>query len=61
MRREELEKAIESTKLEIYQAKEQLKQVVDPREEKKLLARLKELQILQLWHMDQLNAWERLL
>ena len=61
MTREELEKAIEETKHEIYQAKEQLDQVTDPRDEKKLVARLKELQYLQLWHVDQLKTWEQLL
>jgi len=55
MTREELEQAIEDTKREIYQVKEQLDQTNDPRGEKKLLARLKELQYLQLWYIDLLE------
>ena len=57
MMKEELERIVETTKLEIYQLKEQLDQVTDPREEKELLVKLKELQIKQMWCMDQLEAW----
>ncbi len=57
MMKEELERIVETTKLEIYQQKEQLDQVTDPREEKELLVKLKELQIKQMWCMDQLEAW----
>ncbi len=57
MRKEKLERTIDITKLEIYKLKEQLDKVSDPREEKKLLAKLKQLQIKQMWCMDQLQAW----
>ncbi|NLG33431.1 MAG: hypothetical protein GX550_07920 [Syntrophomonadaceae bacterium] len=57
MRKEKLERTIDITKLEIYKLKEQLDKVSDPREEKKLLVKLKELQIKQMWCMDQLEAW----
>jgi hypothetical protein len=57
MTREELLKSIEETRQEIYQVKGQLDQVTDPQEEKQLLVRLKELQIRQIWHMDQIRAW----
>ncbi len=57
MRKEELERTIDITKLEIYNLKEQLDKVSDSREEKKLLAKLKQLQIKQRWCMDQLQAW----
>ena len=57
MMKGELERTVETTKLEIYQQKEQLDQVTDPREEKELLVKLKELQIKQMWCMDQLEAW----
>ena len=57
MMKEELERIVETTKLEIYQLKEQLDQVTDPREEKELLVKLKELQIKIMWCMDQLEAW----
>ncbi len=57
MMKEELERIVETTKLEIYQLKEQMDQVTDPREEKELLVKLKELQIKQMWCMDQLEAW----
>jgi hypothetical protein len=55
MNRNELFEAIEDTKQEIYQVKEQLEQTTDPREEKNLLARLKELQYLQLWHIEHME------
>ncbi len=57
MMKEEMEQTIETTKLEIYQLKEQLDQVTDPREEKELLVKLKQLQYKQMWCMDQLEAW----
>lgn len=57
MNHEEIQQAINETKAEIYQLKEQLARVTDLREEKKLLAKIKELQIKQLWHLDQLKAW----
>lgn len=52
---EELDKAIHETKQEIYEVREQLEQTTNPREERMLIARLKELQYLQLWHIDQLQ------
>jgi hypothetical protein len=55
--REELLKSIEANRQEIYQVKGQLDQVTDPQEEKQLLVRLKELQIKQIWYMDQVDAW----
>jgi len=55
MTRKELLEAIEETKQEIYHVKEQLEQTTDPRHEKKILSRLKELQYLQLWQMDKLE------
>ena len=57
MIKEEIERTIEITTLEIYKLKEQLDQASDLREEKELLAKLKQLQIKQMWCMDQLEAW----
>jgi RNase adaptor protein for sRNA GlmZ degradation len=57
MMKEKLERMVETTKLEIYQLKEQLDQVTDPQEEKELLVKLKEQQIKQMWCMDQLQTW----
>lgn len=57
MTREELKQAIKNTKQEICRVKEQLSLVTNPREEKKLLAKLKELQVRQIWYMDQFGVW----
>jgi len=55
MTEQELREAIDRTKVEIYKIKNQLKSSTDPRKQKHLKARLKELQYLQLWHLDQLG------
>ncbi len=53
--REQLQDAIESTLQEIVAIKQQIKQTPDPRESRKLTRKLRELQYLQLWHVDQLQ------
>lgn len=57
MTQEELEQAIKETQQQICRLKEQLNQATDPGKEKQLLTKIKELQIKQLWHLDQLNGW----
>lgn len=52
---DEIRKAIEVTKAEIYRLKSQLEEITDPKEEKRILAKLKELRIRQLWYLDQLG------
>jgi len=52
---EELKVAIESTKARIYELKRQIEATEDPKEKRWLKCRLKELQYLQLWHLDQLG------
>jgi len=56
MNRKELQQAITDTLAEIEQVKEQLSQATDPREELQLTKRKRELQIRQLWNIDQLEA-----
>jgi len=51
----DLRDAIEKTKTQIYQLKEQIEETPDPQEKRQLKRRLKELQYLQLWHLDQLG------
>lgn len=51
----ELKEAINRTKAQIYKLKQQLEEIADLRERRRLQRQLKELQILQLWHLDQLN------
>lgn len=58
MRKEELETELEINKASIYRLKEELEQVSNFREEKKLLTELKELQIKQIWLLDHLKAWQ---
>ena len=57
MMKGELERTVETTKLEIYKLKEQRDQVSDPQEGKELLVKLKQLQYKQIGCMDQLEAW----
>lgn len=60
MTREQLQEAIESTKLEIVDLKQQIRQTTDPRQARKLTIKLRELQYLQLWHIDQLqHLWKQ--
>lgn len=48
-----LHEAIDQTKSQIYTLKQQIEQTPDPQEKSRLKRRLKELQYLQLWHLDQ--------
>ena len=50
---EEIQESIIKTKREIDQVKQELAMATDPKEKRKLSVRLKELQFLQLWHLDQ--------
>ena len=59
MTRSELDKAIQDTKLEIEDVKLELSKARNASEERRLLKRLKELQTLQLWHLDQTKIIER--
>lgn len=59
MTRAELQQAIADTLTEIEQAREQLEAVADPREELRLTRRKKELQVRQLWNLDQLEALKK--
>lgn len=54
---DELKEAVRRTKEENMALKGQLEVTVDPRERKILQRRLKELQRLQLWQLEQLG-WE---
>jgi len=58
MNREELQDAIENTKVQIYEIKQQIAQTADPREKRRLTRRKRELQYLQLWHLDQMKGME---
>ncbi len=49
----ELQEAIEKTLEGIQALKQQIEKASDPREEKRLKRKLKELQYLQLWHIEQ--------
>jgi len=51
----DLQAAIERTKAQIYQVKQQIEGATDPQEKQRLKRCLKELQHLQLWHLDQLG------
>ena len=51
----DLHKSIEKTKSQIYAIKQQIEQAPDLQEKRRLKRRLKELQYLQLWHLDQLG------
>jgi len=51
----ELQEAIDQTKVQIYALKQQIEQTPDPQEKRQLKRRLKEMQYLQLWHLDQLG------
>lgn len=55
MNRIELREAIKDTKQEIEAVKFQLEQSQDNKEIRKLEKRLKELQVLQLWHLGLLD------
>ncbi len=55
MNKKELEIAIQVTKQNIEEVKLQLEQAQNAKEIRKLGKRLKELQILQLWHLGQLE------
>lgn len=56
MNREELEQAIAATLTKIEQIKDELENTADPTEKRKLIRYKKELQYLQLWHIEQLEA-----
>lgn len=50
---DKLKAAIEQTKIEIHRLKEQLELTADPEEKHQFRKRLKELRLLQLWHLEQ--------
>lgn len=52
---EELEVAIESTRVKIHELRQQIEATKDLEERHRLKRQLNELQILQLWHLDQLG------
>lgn len=58
MNRQELNEAIENTKLEIYRLKYELGGVITIKEEKKIHKKLRELQILHYWQLGQLKRME---
>jgi uncharacterized protein YpiB (UPF0302 family) len=53
---EELQSAIVLTKQQIDELKQQIEEAVDFKAKRRLSRQLKELQYLQLWHLDQLDA-----
>jgi len=55
MTRDDLQEAMLRTMKEIETVKEQIKAATDPREERRLTRKKKELQYLQLWHHDLLE------
>ncbi|HOV79343.1 MAG TPA: hypothetical protein PK728_04495 [Bacillota bacterium] len=58
MTRQELQAAITRTLEEIEQVKRQIETAADEREKRRLVRRKRELQYLQLWHIDQLERLE---
>lgn len=56
MKQVEIRTAIEITKQEIYEIMQQIEGTHDSKEKHVLEKRLKEIQYLQLWHIDQLQA-----
>jgi hypothetical protein len=52
MNRRELEQAMERTLNEIEDVKRRIATTTDPQERQQLIRKKKELQYLQLWHMD---------
>ncbi len=55
MASDKLKSAIEQTKIEIHRLKEQFEQTTDPEEKHQLRKRLKELRLLQIWHLEQVG------
>lgn len=55
MTAEELKAAIEQTKEKIWEIRRKVESASDPAERRALKRRLKEMQVLQLWHLDQLG------
>lgn len=53
--RQYIQNAIIRTRRQIVQIKKQIEKTSDPREIRRLIRRKRELQYLQLWHMDQLE------
>lgn len=58
MNREELQTAITATLAKIEQLKAEIEQNADAAQRQKLIRRKKELQYLQLWHIEQLEAYQ---
>ena len=58
---EELLKAVEETKCEIEKVKQELETCTDLRQEGMLERRLKELQYLQLWHLDLMERMDTII
>ncbi len=59
MNRTDLEQAITLTLDKITQVKQQIEETTDPEEKQKLIREKKELQYLQLWNIDQIEALRR--
>ncbi|WP_304540173.1 hypothetical protein [Desulforamulus aquiferis] len=59
MNREELDRAIEDTKLEIYRLKYQLGETVAIKKEREIHKRLRELQILHYWQLEILKRLDK--
>ena len=58
MTRDELQDAISCTLEEIEMVKKEIAQANDTRDKRRLIRRKRELQYLQLWHLDQLKNLE---
>ncbi len=58
MTHDELLEAIERTMHEIGRIKQQIEEAANPREERRLARKKRELQYLQLWHHDLLERLE---
>ena len=52
---EKLQDVNNTTKQQIEQLKLEIEESADSKEKRRLIQRLKELQFLQLWHIDQLD------
>jgi hypothetical protein len=53
--RDELIYSVEETRLQIYRVRNELNEISDSRQRKQLQRKLKELQIRQLWNLEQLG------
>lgn len=58
MKKQELERAIQDTKIKIEEVKIDIEKSQDAKEIHRLEKQLKELQVLQLWHLGLLDTYE---